>query len=186
MLISSFLSLIIGTIQGLTQYRIKRLLAYSTISHIGFILLAISINSLESIQALIFYIMQYSLSNLNAFFILISKGLFIYYYINNNEQSNRLFDKNNSPIQLVSEIKGFFNLNPFLAISMAITLFSFVGIPPLIGFFGKQMVLSAAIDAGYHFLALIAILTSVISAGYYLGVIKQIFLIKLIINWTVN
>ena len=71
LLISSFLSLIIGTIGGLTQFRIKRLLAYSTISHVGFILLALGISSVESTQAFIFYLTQYSISNLNIFIILI-------------------------------------------------------------------------------------------------------------------
>ena len=65
-----------------------------------------------------------------------------------------------------------------LALSLAITLFSFVGVPPLIGFFAKQMVLSAALDSGYIFLTLVAILTSVISAVYYLMVVKQIFFDK--------
>jgi len=74
LLVSSLLSLIIGTVVGLAQFRIKRLFAYSTISHVGFILLALSINSIESIQAFIFYLMQYSISNLNAFIILISIG----------------------------------------------------------------------------------------------------------------
>jgi NADH-ubiquinone oxidoreductase chain 2 len=163
---------------GLTQYRIKRLFAYSTISHIGFILLALSINSIESIQAFIFYLMQYSISNLNAFIILISIGFSLYYYINNNKEYKELQDKNNSPIQLISQMKGYFYINPLLALSLAITLFSFVGIPPLIGFFAKQMVLSAALDSGYVFLTLVAILTSVISAVYYLMVIKQIFFDK--------
>lgn len=66
-------------------------------------------------------------------------------------------------------------MNPVLSLSLAITIFSFVGIPPLMGFFAKQMVLSAALDSGYIFLTLIAILTSVISAVYYLNIIKQIF-----------
>jgi NADH-ubiquinone oxidoreductase chain 2 len=175
LLVSSLLSLLIGTIVGLTQFRIKRLLAYSTISHVGFILLALSINSIESIQAFIFYLMQYSLSNLNAFILLISIGYSLYYYINDNKEYQELSDKNNSPIQLISQIKGFFYMNPFLSISFAITIFSFVGIPPLIGFFAKQMVLSAALDGGYVFLTLIAILTSVISAVYYLNIIKQVF-----------
>jgi len=86
-----------------------------------------------------------------------------------------LIDRNNSPVQLINQIKGYFYINPFLAISLAITLFSFVGIPPLIGFFAKQMVLSAALDAGYVFMSIIAILTSVIGAVYYLNLIKQIF-----------
>ena len=178
LLISSLLSLIIGTVVGLTQFRIKRLLAYSTISHLGFILLALSINSIESIQAFIFYLMQYSISNLNVFIILVSIGFSLYYYVNDNKEFKKLLDKNNSPIQLISQIKGYFYINPVLALSLAITIFSFVGIPPLIGFFAKQMVLSAALDNGYIFLALIAILTSVISAVYYLGIIKQVFFDK--------
>jgi NADH-ubiquinone oxidoreductase chain 2 len=178
LLVSSLLSLIIGTIVGLTQFRIKRLFAYSTISHIGFILLALSINSIESIQAFIFYLMQYSLSNLNAFILLLSIGYCLYYYVNDNKEYEELRDKNNSPIQLISQIKGFFYINPILSLSFAITIFSFVGVPPLIGFFAKQMVLSAALDNGYIFLTLIAILTSVISAVYYLNIIKQIFFDK--------
>jgi NADH-ubiquinone oxidoreductase chain 2 len=173
--VSSLLSLIIGTVVGLAQFRIKRLFAYSTISHVGFILLALSINSIESIQAFIFYLMQYSISNLNAFIILISIGYSLYCYVNNSNEFKQLLDKNNSPIQLISQLKGYFYVNPVLSLSLTITIFSFVGIPPLIGFFAKQMVLSAALDSGYVFLALIAILTSVISAVYYLNIIKQIF-----------
>jgi NADH-ubiquinone oxidoreductase chain 2 len=154
------------------------LFAYSTISHVGFILLALSINSVESIQAFIFYLMQYSISNLNAFIILISIGFSLYYYVNDSKEYKQLADKNNSPIQLISQMKGYFYINPLLALSLAITIFSFVGIPPLIGFFAKQMVLSAALDSGYIFLALIAILTSVISAVYYLNIIKQVFFDK--------
>ena len=178
LLISSLLSLIIGSVVGLTQIRIKRLFAYSTISHVGFILLALSINSIESIQAFIFYLMQYSISNLNAFIILISIGYSLYYYINSTEEYKELEDKNNSPIQLISQLKGYFDINPYLALSLSITIFSFAGIPPLLGFFAKQMVLSAALDSGYIFITLIAILTSVISAVYYLNIIKQIFFDK--------
>ena len=181
LLLSSLLSLIIGTIVGLTQFRIKRLFAYSTISHVGFILLALSINSIESIQAFIFYLMQYTISNLNAFIILVTIGFSIFYYVNDNKDDkefNKLLDKNLSPIQLISQLKGYFFVNPILALSLTITIFSFVGIPPLIGFFAKQMVLSAALDNGYIFLVLIAILTSVISAVYYLGIVKQIFFDK--------
>jgi len=89
-----------------------------------------------------------------------------------------LKDENNSPIQLISQIKGHYEVNPVLALSLGITLFSFLGVPPLMGFFAKQMVLSAALDNGYIFMTLLAILTSVISAVYYLAVIKQIFFDK--------
>jgi len=175
LLISSFFSLIIGTIVGLTQFRIKRLFAYSTISHVGFILLALSISSIESIQAFIFYLLQYSISNLNAFIILIAIGFSMYYYISDNKEYKELLDKNNSPIQLISQLKGYFYINPILSLSLIITIFSFAGIPPLIGFFAKQMVLSAALDKGYFFLSIVAILTSVIGAAYYLNIIKEIY-----------
>jgi hypothetical protein len=97
LLMSSLLSLIIGTVVGLTQFRIKRLLAYSTISHVGFILLALSITSIESIQAFVFYLMQYSISNLNAFIILVTIGFSFYFYVTDNKEHKELLDKNNSP-----------------------------------------------------------------------------------------
>jgi NADH-ubiquinone oxidoreductase chain 2 len=78
-------------------------------------------------------------------------------------------------VQLISQLRGYFYVNPILALSLAITIFSFVGVPPLVGFFAKQMVLSAALDSGYVFLSLVAILTSVVGAVYYLNVIKEIF-----------
>lgn len=181
LLLSSFFSLIIGTILGLTQFRIKRLYAYSTISHIGFILLALSVNSIESIQAFIFYLIQYTLSNLNAFIILLAIGYSLFFYTSDEKKEldsnieSKVLDKKNSPVQLLNQIKGYFYINPFLALSFAITIFSFVGIPPLIGFFGKQMVLSAALDKGYIFISLVAIITSVIAAVYYLNIIKIMF-----------
>jgi len=178
LLMSSLLSLIVGTVVGLTQFRIKRLFAYSTISHVGFILLALSITSIESIQAFIFYLMQYSISNLNAFIILVTIGFSFYFYVTENKEHKELLDKNNSPIQLISQLRGYFYVNPVLALSFAITIFSFVGVPPLVGFFAKQMVLSAALDNGYVFLSLVAILTSVIGAVYYLNIIKEIFFYK--------
>ena len=203
----------------------KRLYAYSTISHLGFILLALSINSIESIESFIFYLMQYSITNLNAFIILIAIGYKLYLSVPNSiananatqpenakngakiqdqttkpapapEKGKRLLfagnetvllkedtemdksDKDNSPIQLLTEMKGYFYMNPYLSLSLAVTLFSFVGIPPLIGFFAKQMVLSSALDNGYIFIVLIAILTSVVSAYYYLVLVKQIFFEK--------
>ena len=92
LLFSSLLSLVIGTVLGLNQSRIKRLYAYSTISHLGFMLLALSINSIESIQAFIFYIMQYSITNLNAFIILIAAGYSLYIY-RNKKLCKELLDK---------------------------------------------------------------------------------------------
>lgn len=140
--------------------------------------------------------MQYSITNLNAFVLLITIGFSLYFFVEkkqDKENTSNILDigitplkitnsgeiyKNNSPIQLISQMKGYFDINPVLAVSLALTLFSFAGIPPLIGFFAKQMVLSSALDNGYVFMALIAILTSVISAFYYLALVKQIFFHK--------
>src|SRR3954447_21412993 len=128
LLFSSLLSLVIGTIVGLTQTRIKRLYAFSTISHVGFILLALSIHSVESTQAFLFYLMQYSISNLNAFMLIITIGYSLYCYVykidssngtdlsENHEEKNEnqinpqrdnLQDVDNSPIQLIDQLKGY-------------------------------------------------------------------------------
>jgi NADH-ubiquinone oxidoreductase chain 2 len=164
LLISSLLSLIIGTVGGLAQYRIKRLLTFSTISHVGFLLLALAINSEESIESFLFYLIQYSLTNVNVFFILIAFGYLL------QTKGLSLY----SPIQFINQFKGQFQANPLLGLSLAICLFSMAGIPPLVGFFGKQMVLYAATHNGNFFLALVAILVSVVSAAYYLRIIKVI------------
>jgi len=164
LLISSLLSLIIGTVGGLAQYRIKRLLAFSTISHVGFLLLALAINSEESVESFLFYLIQYSLTNVNVFFILIAFG----YLLHAKGLSTY------SPIQYINQFKGQFQANPLLGLSLAICLFSMAGIPPLAGFFGKQMVLYAATHNGNLFLALVAVVVSVVSAAYYLRVIKVI------------
>jgi NADH-ubiquinone oxidoreductase chain 2 len=200
LLISSIFSLIIGTVVGLAQTRIKRLLAYSTISHIGFILLALAINTEQSIDSLIFYIIQYSITNLNTFLIILALGYTIQHSVNklfkleiNNQNTKSLSYKNyninninyitnktkeddnekiENDIRYISEFKGQFFSNPLLSLSFTICLFSMAGIPPLIGFFSKQFVLYSAIQNGYYFMTIICILVSVISASYYLKVIK--------------
>ena len=202
LLISSLLSLIVGTIVGLAQSRIKRLLAYSTISHIGFMLLALAINTEQSIDSLIFYIIQYSITNLNSFLIILALGYIINKSINltnipgNKELSGTAFIASQSPavhgaprgagrvsalaldadgvtdIKFISQFKGQFFSNPLLTLSLTICLLSMAGIPPLIGFFSKQFVLYSAIQNGYYFMAILAIVVSVISASYYLKIIR--------------
>lgn len=161
---SSFLSLLIGSILGLAQYRIKRLLAYSAISHVGFLLLALSTNTYQSIESLIFYIIQYSLASLAIFYIIIAFG-----YILPNSFSYRW------PILTFSHLKGKLKHNSLLAFSFAICLFSMAGIPPCVGFFGKFLILLSTVNTqNANFMILIAILTSVISTVYYLKIIKLI------------
>jgi NADH-ubiquinone oxidoreductase chain 2 len=162
LLITSLLSLVIGTVLGLSQYRIKRLLTYSTISHVGFLLLALSMNTQESIESLLFYIIQYSLTNVNVFLVLLAFGYIIH-------------ASNKRDIQFITSLKGQFIQNPILGLSFALCLFSIAGIPPLIGFFAKQIVLYSSTHGGYYFLSIVAIIVSVISASYYLKIIKVMY-----------
>src|SRR6267154_1646235 len=161
LLVSSVLSLLIGTFVGLAQTRIKRLLAYSTISHIGFILLALAINS------------EYTITNLNIFLIILALS---YVAITSNYSlSIQKIDMQIRDIRYIRELSGKFLINPILTISLAICLFSMAGIPPLIGFFSKQFVLYSAIQNGYYFISLIAISVSVISASYYIKIVKVLY-----------
>lgn len=190
-LIAAFLSLLVGTIVGLAQSRIKRLLAYSTISHVGFLLLALAINSEDSIESFIFYLIQYSLTSANAFFVLIALGSASSFLKSSARSGSGLSagrqgtkttndktasEEEYSPIIFISSLSGIFNrsnsASSLLALTMAVILFSMAGIPPLVGFFAKQMVLLSAVKNGFVFLALVGIITSVISAAYYLRVIK--------------
>jgi len=127
LLISSLFSLIIGTIVGLGQIRIKRLLAYSTVSHIGFILLALAINTQQSIESFIFYIIQYSLTNLNIFLIIIAFGYII------NKKGLKLYENSNNiyfydfDIRFLTAFKSQFFYNPILSLSLIVCLFSMAG-----------------------------------------------------------
>lgn len=169
-------------------------------SHLGFLLLALANKSRESLQAFLFYLTQYSISNLNAFLVLIAIGYSLYIYIYKetrrvaSHKNENIYDMinsyesatarptenikkelNNSPVQFIDQLKGYFHVNPVLSLSLSITLFSFAGVPPLIGFFAKLMVLSASIDNEFIFMSIIAILTSVIGGVYYLAIIRKIF-----------
>lgn len=175
LLTTSLLSLVIGTVVGLAQYRLKRLLAFSTISHVGFLLLALSVNSEESITSFLFYIIQYSITNLDAFFVVLALGYVINNQISYLPITDRLHNGNNSTdITYISQLKGQFYANPILGLSLALCLFSMAGIPPLVGFFAKYRVLYSAIENGYYFLAFVGIIASVISAAYYLRIIRVI------------
>jgi len=207
LILSSLISLIIGALLGLSQVKIKRLLAFSAISHIGFLLLSLSINTEISIESFFFYLIQYTITNLNIFLILLSFGVILdplSYFKgsltniikldqnntitinkqNTNKEANITLpyseldlDKNSSEvlakdINFISELKGVFNVNPILSLSLAICLFSMGGVPPLLGFFAKQQVLYASISSEFIFLSFVAIIMSVISAYYYLKIIK--------------
>jgi NADH-ubiquinone oxidoreductase chain 2 len=219
------LSLLIGTIAGLSQIKIKRLLAFSSISHVGFLLLALGVYTQKSVDSFIFYLVQYSITSLNIFLILLAFGYLVYSQVwsftivnpvflpslsnakggeNSLKKANDSFinktksfvlhqaRRNNkdfislwpashpyskelkaeNDFNFLIELKGQLYRNPVLSISFTICLFSMAGIPPLIGFFSKQFVLFSSIENGNHFLSIVAILVSVISASYYLKLIR--------------
>jgi NADH-ubiquinone oxidoreductase chain 2 len=87
----------------------------------------LAIFSVESLQAFLFYLIQYTISNLNAFIILIAIGFSLHFYKSSNKEHEELKDKINSPVQLVNQLKGYFYLNPFMSLSLSITIFSFAG-----------------------------------------------------------
>jgi len=164
---AAMLSLIIGTVVGLAQIRIKRLLAYSTVSHVGFLLLALAVNTEIGVDAFIFYLVQYTITTLNVFLILLAIGYCL--RAQSNDQRAHVTD-----IELITELSGQFHVNTVIGLAFSACLFSMAGVPPLVGFFGKQTVLYAAMQSGYEFLALVGIVTSVVSATYYLGLVRTI------------
>lgn len=183
-LICSLLSLLIGTIVGISQIYIKRLFAFSTISHIGFLLLALAINNQQSIESFLFYLIQYSITSLNIFLIILALGykhFIVKFSIKNNKFIIEDLDKFKNKfysseikydLNYLTELKGMFYNNPLLSICLSLSLFSFAGIPPLLGFFAKQQILLASTGNGNYFISIVAILTSVISAFYYIRIIR--------------
>lgn len=160
----SVLSIVVGSLLGLSQSRIKRLLIYSMVSHVGFLILSLSILEEKSLEAFLFYLVQYSLTNLNIFLILIAMGYFCKHP-----------DSEDSPIIYIQSLRGFTHINSLLSICFAISLLSLGGIPPFIGFFGKFNILYNTVSQGYLFITLIILLASVLSISYYLKVIQSLF-----------
>ena len=147
-------ALIVGSVMGLTQNRIKRLLAYSTINQMGYPLMGLLTTGVISRVSFIFYNVQYWVTLINSFCIMIALG-------------------GRYEIRYISSI---YRESPILLMALVINIYSLIGVPPLIGFFGKQMVLSGGLLGGYVGLVTVAIITSVISGAYYLRVIKEVVL----------
>ncbi len=166
----SVISMILGSIAAVNQSNIKRLLAYSSISHMGFILIGILTANHIGIKSVQLYISIYMLNVLGIFTcILCLKNKINGYYLEN-----------------IKNFSGLLKKNPFLSFSFAILLFSLAGIPPLSGFFGKLYILISAIESKLYVLSVIAVLTSIISAFYYLRIIKVIFFDKPINDIYIN
>lgn len=179
------ISMFIGSFGGLNVIRIKTLLAYSSLLNVSYMLLAILSNSNESIIAYIYYIIQYSLTHINIFSIILVISIYLP-IMNNNITSNTVDNKysNNggnmlnvmitkySPIEYINQLKNLFINNIFIAIALCISIFSLIGIPPLTGFYGKYLVLISGLNNGYVLLSIVLIIASSISTVYYATILK--------------
>ena len=157
LIILSVLSIVVGNIVAIAQTNIKRLLAYSAISHVGFILLGFAAASPEGYSAAMFYVMSYAIVGAGGFgmIILLSRAGF--------ESDN------------IDDFKGLNQRNAWYALMMLLIMFSMAGVPPMVGFYAKLLVLKAVVDQGIYWLAIVAVLASVIGAFYYLRIIKVMY-----------
>ncbi len=157
LIILSVLSLLIGNIVAIAQTNIKRMLAYSTISHVGFILLGFIAANPEGYSAAMFYTVTYAITGAAAFGIVILL-------------SREGFEADN-----IDDYKGLNYRNSWYAFLMLLVMFSMAGVPPMVGFYAKLLVLKAVIGQGMYWLAIVAVLLSVVGAFYYLRVIKVMY-----------
>jgi NADH-quinone oxidoreductase subunit N len=157
LIVLAVLSIALGNLVAIVQTNIKRLLAYSTISHVGFLLLGILVGTPEGYAAAMFYAITYVLMVLGAFGIIIVL-------------SRAGFEADN-----IDDFKGLNERSPWLAFLMLLLIMSLAGIPFLVGFYAKLVVLQVIVNAGLIWLALFGILFSVIGAFYYLRVVKVIY-----------
>lgn len=153
------LTMVIGNVAAVAQNNIKRMLAYSAIAHAGFILCAlVAIDIPGAVQSFLYYILAYSLTNLGAFAVVIAL----------EQAGEERFD--------IADLAGIGWRQPLLGAAMAIFMLSLAGVPPLAGFFAKWLVFQSAYQAGFWWLALIGLLSSVISAFYYLRIIVNMYM----------
>ncbi len=152
----SVLSMTIGNLVALTQTNIKRMLAYSSIAHVGYIFISFAVASQEAFAATVFYLIMYLCVTIGAFAVVVATTAI-------------------SPEHQNADLAGLSKRAPFLAISMTIFMMSLLGLPPTPGFWGKLSLFMAAVDKGLIWLALVAVLNSVISLYYYVNIVRYIY-----------
>jgi NADH-quinone oxidoreductase subunit N len=153
----SVASMVLGALAAISQTNIKRLMAYSSIGHMGYALVGLAAGSQAGAQGILLYLAIYLFMNLGTFGIIMSM-----------RRQGRM-------VETIGDLAGLSRTNPKMALAMAAMMFSMAGIPPLAGFFGKLYVFLAAIQSELYVLAVIGLLTSVISAFYYLRIVKLMY-----------
>ena len=153
-LVCALLSIAYGSIGALNQTKIKRLLAYSGIGHMGFMLFGVAIGSFESIQASLIYMIVYVIMSVCSFSIILSLNL----------------TKN-----LIIEVSGLSRDNPAMALTLGLIFLSIAGIPPLAGFLSKWFILLAGVSSGYYLISIMIVVSSVIAGVYYVRLVQIIY-----------
>jgi len=156
LIISSITSMLIGSFGAIWQVKIKRLLAFSAISHVGYMLIGLCSCSIESVYAVVFYAIIYIFMSISSFCLLLA--------IRKNSDLKK--------IKYIEDISIISKVNPFIGVCFAITFFSIAGVPPFAGFFSKMFIFFSAISQSLYFLSVIGVLTSVVSCFYYLRIIQ--------------
>nr|YP_003795375.1 NAD2 [Phakopsora pachyrhizi]ACT15469.1 NAD2 [Phakopsora pachyrhizi] len=156
LLVVSVSSIVIGAVTGLVQTQLRRLIAFSTINHVGFIVLCLGLGVESSSNALIFYVLQYSLSTIIIWISIIA------------------YESGERPVNYLSDLRQSFSKYSIVTFSIVISLFSIIGLPPIVGFIAKMGVLWSSVDEGAYVNFMVAIMSSVVSASYYLKIIKII------------
>ena len=166
LIFAAILSLAVGSFGAIFQKNFKRLLAYSSIGHVGFVLLGMAVLSKAGFTACILYMVIYAV---------ISIGTFGFLNLMSSATTDKESDAENEKIFEISSLSGLAKTNPFMAFALAALMLSTAGIPPLAGFFSKFFVLTALLAQGYLISAIFAVLFSVVSAFYYLRIIKIMY-----------
>jgi NADH-ubiquinone oxidoreductase chain 2 len=156
--------MILGAFAALSQNKIKRLLAFSSIGHIGYLLIGFSCGTIEGIQSLLIGLFIYVVMTINIFTVILSL-----------RQGGDARNLHSARFKYISDLGALAKTNPILAITISITMFSLAGIPPLAGFCSKFYLFFAALGSGAFLMALIGIITSVISCFYYIRLIKIMY-----------
>ncbi len=160
LIILAVASMALGNLVAIAQTNLKRMFAYSTIAHMGFLLLGFISGELDGYGAAMFYAVIYALMSLGGF------GMIM------------LLSREGFEADSLNDFKGLNQRSPWLAFMMLLLMFSMAGVPPTVGFYAKFSVLNAVIQAGYTWLAIIAVLFSLIGAFYYLRIIKLMYFDK--------
>jgi proton-translocating NADH-quinone oxidoreductase chain N len=166
-LISAALSMVVAAFTALTQRKIKRFLAYSSVGHVGYLLIGLGTGTVEGIQGLLIYTLIYVFMTLNAWTFLLSAEF-------STKKGNAIY---------FTDLTALSKINPLLAITFTCTLFSMAGVPPLAGFTAKMYVFFSAMEGSMYFIAVLGVLTSVVGAFYYLRFIKIMYFEKMLV-WT--